>query len=51
MLEAVTRYVESHPGHDANRVKLSVVTNGTLLTPEIARFLREHRIGITVSCD
>lgn len=51
LLEAITRYVEGHPGYDSKRVKLSVVTNGTLLTPEIARFLREHRIGITVSCD
>lgn len=51
LLEAITRYVEGHSGHDAKRVKLSVVTNGTLLTPEIAGFLREHRVGITVSCD
>jgi uncharacterized protein len=51
LIEAITRYVENHPGHDAKRVKLSVVTNGTLLTPEIACFLQAHRVGITVSCD
>ena len=51
LLEAITHYVEHHHCFDAKRVKLSMVTNGTLLTPEIARFLREHRIGITVSCD
>ncbi|GAO02099.1 radical SAM/SPASM domain-containing protein [Anaeromyxobacter sp. PSR-1] len=50
-LEAITRYVESHPSYDARRVKLSVVTNGTLLTRAVARFLREHHVGITVSCD
>ena len=51
LLAAITRYVERHPRHDPRRVKLSVVTNGTLLTREIARYLGEHRIGITVSCD
>jgi uncharacterized protein len=51
LLEAITSYVESRPGHDPHRVKLSVVTNGTLLTEEIALFMRRHRVAMTVSCD
>lgn len=51
LLQAVTRHVERHPGYDASRVKLSVVTNGTLVTREILEFLRRHRVGTIVSCD
>jgi uncharacterized protein len=51
LLEATTRYVEAHESYDPRRVKLSVVTNGTLITPEIARFMRQHRVAITISCD
>jgi len=51
LLEAITSYVEAHASYDARRVKLSIVTNGTLVTEDVARFMRRHRIGITVSCD
>ncbi len=51
LLEEVTQRIETHPGFDQCRVKLSVVTNGTLLTSEIARFLQQHRIALTISCD
>lgn len=51
LLEEVTRRIQAHQGFDPGRVKLSVVTNGTLLTAEIAHFLRQHRIAITISCD
>jgi uncharacterized protein len=51
LLEEVTRRIQAHQNFDPDRVKLSVVTNGTLLTPEIAGFLKQHRMGITISCD
>jgi uncharacterized protein len=50
-LEEVTQRIEDHPGYDPGRVKLSVVTNGTLLTTEMARFMLRHRIAMTISCD
>lgn len=33
------------------RVFISLTTNGTLLTPEIAAFIRKHRIAVSVSMD
>ena len=51
LLEQATQRIETHPSYDPGRVKLSVVTNGTLLTAEIARFLQRHRVALTISCD
>jgi uncharacterized protein len=51
LLRAVTQRIETHASYDQCRVKLSVVTNGTLLSAEIARFLQQHRIAVTISCD
>jgi uncharacterized protein len=51
LLEEVTQRIETHAGYDPCRVKLSVVTNGTLLTSKIVRFLKQHCIALTISCD
>jgi uncharacterized protein len=51
LLEKVTQRIQDHPGYDPSRVKLSVVTNGTILTAEMARFMQRHRIAMTISCD
>jgi uncharacterized protein len=51
LLEAVTESVEADSRYDPCRVKLSTVTNGTLLTPEIVRYLQQHKIALTISCD
>jgi uncharacterized protein len=51
LLEEVTRRIEAHPQYDPCRVKLSLVTNGTLLSPEVVRFVKAHRIALTISCD
>lgn len=51
LIQAVTRLIESHDGYDPCRVKLSLVTNGTLLTSHIAEYLRQHRFALTISCD
>ena len=32
-------------------VEFSIVTNGTLLTPEVARYLRENQISVSLSLD
>ncbi len=51
LLEEIVHRIEAHPQYDPCRVKLSVVTNGTLLSAAIAGFVRAHRIALTVSCD
>ena len=51
LLGEVTQRIETHPGYDPCRVKFSVVTNGTLLTTEIAQFLQQHHIALTISYD
>ncbi len=51
LLTEITTAIESHPRHDAERVKLGLVTNGTLLTPEILAFVDQHHIALTISCD
>lgn len=44
-------YVQSQFQRPAQRVQNSIQTNGTLLTPEWIRFLRENRIAVSVSLD
>lgn len=51
LLEEVIRRIEAHPQFDPCRVKLSLVTNGTLLSAAILRFVQAHRIALTISCD
>jgi uncharacterized protein len=43
----VTRRVEEAGG----KIRFAVLSNGALITPEVAEFLREHRMGISVSLD
>jgi len=51
ILKNLTDLIERQPSYDANRLSLSVVTNGTLLTPAIFDFLSEHGIELCISCD
>lgn len=51
LLEELTRRIQAHQDFDPDRVKLSVVTNGTLVTAEILRYLQQNRIAVTISCD
>jgi uncharacterized protein len=51
LIRSVTRMIEDAPGFDPGRVTLTLVTNGTLFSVEIAEFLDAHRIGFGVSCD
>jgi uncharacterized protein len=50
-IQEIVRYIETHSKYDSSRVKLSVVTNGTLLTEAILRFVQAHEIALTISCD
>jgi uncharacterized protein len=51
LLQDVVSVIEQHTAFSPSRVKLSVVTNGTLVTPEIARYLAEHSVALQISCD
>jgi len=51
ILQGLTHLVERHPLFSARRVTLSVVTNGTVFSPQIANFLLDHNINLCVSCD
>lgn len=51
LLQEVVASIERHHDYDPCRVKLSVVTNGTLVTPEIAQYLAAHSVALQISCD
>ncbi len=51
LLEAINDRVENHPLFDARRVVRTVVTNGTIFTDAIVRFLESHDLGLGISCD
>jgi uncharacterized protein len=50
-VRTLAELVRGHAGHAADRVTLTVVSNGTLFTPAIAQLLQEHRIHYNLSCD
>lgn len=43
--------LEEHPDFSPERVEMTIVSNGTLFSEKIARFLRVHNIAYGVSCD
>ena len=51
LLKNITSIVQSHKAFHPKQVKLSVTTNGTLLTREIMTFLLEKNIALFISCD
>jgi uncharacterized protein len=51
LLMEITRKIEANARYDPCRVKLGLATNGTLLTPGMLEFLKQHCVGITISCD
>lgn len=51
LLREIVGLIERHPGFDRKRVTLSVVTNGTVFSDDIAGYLAEHGIVLCLSCD
>lgn len=51
LMQAIVEIIEAHPAFDPCRVKLAIVTNGTLLTSDIARYLKQHHVALNISCD
>ena len=50
-LKEITDIIQSHKSFDADRVNISVVTNGTIFSNQIATFLAEKNVVLCVSCD
>lgn len=48
---AITDFIEQHPDYDPERVRITIVTNGTIFNDEIAAFVKAHRIAFGISCD
>ncbi len=50
-IKEITDMIHRHKSFDAKRVNISIVTNGTIFSEEIAEFLKEKKIVLCVSCD
>lgn len=50
-IKAAVEEVEALTAESGKQVFISLTTNGTLLTPEIADYIRKHRIAVSVSMD
>jgi uncharacterized protein len=51
LLRETVRYAKDKSAEAGKNVEFSLTTNATLITEQIADFLAEHRIGVTVSID
>ncbi|MCP4898595.1 MAG: radical SAM protein [bacterium] len=50
-VKEITNLFEDHPEFDSQRVRMTVITNGTVFSKEIATFLGAHNIALGISCD
>lgn len=50
-IQNITDIIENHSDYDKERVDLSIVTNGTIFSEEITRFINDHDISLGISCD
>jgi len=51
LIRDVVGLIEAEPAFDPERVLLTIVTNGTIFSPEIVGFLADHGIALGISCD
>ena len=51
VVRRIVGLIESHPRFDRRRIVLSVISNGTIFSEEIAHFLGEHGIHYCLSFD
>lgn len=50
-MRAITALIREHPAYEADRIRLTLTSNGTLFTEAIAGFLLENQIRLCISCD
>ena len=51
LLKQIVDKIQDHKSFDPGRVILSIVSNGTLFSRQIAEFLQEKNISLCISCD
>jgi uncharacterized protein len=51
LIKKITALIQTHKSFDQNQVNISVTTNGTIFSEEIANFLAEKKIVLCISCD
>ncbi|MBP9211074.1 MAG: radical SAM protein [Saprospiraceae bacterium] len=51
LVKKITQFIKNHPLYCPDRVNITIVSNGTIFTDEIATFINENEIGFGISCD
>lgn len=51
LLKKIIPYIRRLEKEEKKKISLAVITNGTLLTAEVIRFLHRHRVEVLVSLD
>ncbi len=51
LVKEITSVIENHPQYQDFHVEISLVTNGTIFSEEIAEFINQHNICFCLSCD
>ncbi len=51
LLRTITEMAEDHPAYHKELFEMTVVSNGTIFSKEIADFLKAHDISLCISCD
>jgi uncharacterized protein len=51
LLKKITRIIKNHRSYNKFLVLISLVSNGTLLSEDILKFLKENNIELCISCD
>ncbi len=51
LIKKITNLIQSHKSFDPDRTTLSVTTNGTIFSKEIAGFLEDKNMVLCISCD
>ena len=51
LLRDIVEMIKCHPLYDSRKIRLSVVTNGTVFSPAIGEFLQTQGIILCLSCD
>lgn len=51
LIKEITHMIKNHKRYSEFSSQLSLVTNGTIFSDEIAYFLNQHNIGFCLSCD
>ncbi len=51
LIKKITNLIYDHPFYNPDRVNLSIVSNGTIFSNEIAQFIIDNKIEFGISCD